>query len=336
MRRRSAALVLLVVTPAVVLIATAGCSPAFRECDAVPTARLDALPARLSETGLFAPGRPETPGEGVRAFTPRYPLWTDGASKRRWIRLPPGTRIDTSDPDAWGFPRGTRVWKEFARDGVRVETRMLEKFGDAPDAWTPVAYVWRDDGEAYASPEGATNARATPHDVPSAAECGACHGGASVLLGFSAIQLPLESDEGWSLASLAAEGFIDAPPRPYDPPGDEATQRALGYLHANCGHCHRGERAGMSGRSDRSGSRCFDPESEVDFVLRIGEIASPESTATYRTAVGSVIDPGSPETSEVMERLHSRDPWWGMPALGTEQVDPEGARAVEHWIRGLR
>ena len=44
------------------------------------------LPERLSQTGLA--------GEGVRAFEPRFALWSDGAAKRRWIRLPPGTAIN--------------------------------------------------------------------------------------------------------------------------------------------------------------------------------------------------------------------------------------------------
>ena len=38
------------------------------------------------------------------AFAPQYPLWTDGAAKRRWISLPPGTAIDASDPENWVFP----------------------------------------------------------------------------------------------------------------------------------------------------------------------------------------------------------------------------------------
>ena len=65
---------------------------------------------------------PQPPADAVE-FTPRYPLWTDGMSKRRWLHVPTGASIDKSDPDAWEFPRGTRAWKEFSRDGVPVETR---------------------------------------------------------------------------------------------------------------------------------------------------------------------------------------------------------------------
>ena len=39
------------------------------------------------------------------AFSPQYPLWSDGAHKRRWISSAAGTAIDASRPDAWEFPR---------------------------------------------------------------------------------------------------------------------------------------------------------------------------------------------------------------------------------------
>src|SRR6187551_3736871 len=110
------------------------------------------LPSLLSETGLFA-GADETLEEGVFAFTPQFELWSDGADKRRWIWLPPDTQIDSSDMDAWVFPHGTKLWKEFSRDGVRVETRLIQK--SATGSWSMVAYQWRADlSDAEAVPDG--------------------------------------------------------------------------------------------------------------------------------------------------------------------------------------
>jgi hypothetical protein len=168
------------------------------------------LPQRLSETGYGAPG--------MQAFTPRYPLWTDGAAKRRWILLPAGTSIDASNRDAWDFPRGTKLWKEFAFDRA-VETRLIERLADG--SWRFAAYVWRDDGsDADLAPErgiralpvaGAPNGR---YVVPSRNDCLACHEGAPVpVLGYSAVQL------------------------------ETALPPALGYLHGNCGHCHNASQA---------------------------------------------------------------------------------------------
>src|SRR5262245_7866666 len=81
-------------------------------CDAVDTDRVSRAPQRLSETGLFADIGRETLAPGVVAYAPRFQLWSDGAEKRRWLWLPPGTRIDTSDMDSWVFPVGTKLWKE--------------------------------------------------------------------------------------------------------------------------------------------------------------------------------------------------------------------------------
>jgi len=80
-------------------------------------------PLRLSETGLYAADGSVDPAN--RPFAPQYSLWTDGASKARWVFLPEGAKIDVTDLDAWRFPAGTKLWKEFAWGGRRVETRLI-------------------------------------------------------------------------------------------------------------------------------------------------------------------------------------------------------------------
>src|SRR5262245_49773858 len=93
----------------------------------VPQAHAAAsLPQHLRDTGLYARATGDDLAGDVLPFTPQYALWSDGAEKRRWIRLPPGGRIDARDPDHWVFPVGTRLWKEFSL-GRRLETRMLER-----------------------------------------------------------------------------------------------------------------------------------------------------------------------------------------------------------------
>src|SRR6187401_1831200 len=114
-----------------------GCQP-FRKCDPVNEAAVGELPARLRLTGLYASQAGELIAPDVRSYRPRFELWSDGASKRRWLWLPPGAQIDASDMDAWQFPIGTKFWKEFARDEVRVETRLLQR---QPDGWIGVAYL---------------------------------------------------------------------------------------------------------------------------------------------------------------------------------------------------
>ncbi|WP_437895637.1 hypothetical protein [Sorangium sp. So ce124] len=312
-------------------LAAAGCDD-FHECDPPDPERQAELPAALSETGLYADIAARAVASDVVAYKPGFELWSDGAEKQRFIRLPPGAQIDTGDQDAWQFPDGTRLWKEFRRDGALVETRLLAKVGPAPEDWASVAYVWNADGtDALATPGGAADARGTPHDVPAAAECMGCHGGTrSRVLGFSAIQLATSRGEV-DLDEVIARGMLSDPPRqPIQLPGDAVTRDALGWLHANCSHCHNRSRP----KSD--GARCYDPERRFDFTLRVGELASVESTATYRTAVDQVIDPGDPDGSDVVERARRRDPDWpSMPPLGTEIVDEAGLDVLRAWIRNL-
>ena len=118
------------------------------------------LPRTLRETGLYAPGTARMVRDGIAAFSPQYALWSDGAEKRRWLFLPPGTFIDASRPDEWVFPRGTRLWKEFALDGRPVETRYIERLRDG--SWRFATYVWNEAGdEAVLAPEQGVAAATT-------------------------------------------------------------------------------------------------------------------------------------------------------------------------------
>ncbi len=301
----------------------------FGECAPVDGASLAAMPERLSGTGLFADASMTALAEGVRPFTPQFELWSDGATKRRWVSLPPGTRIDTRNMDSWKFPEGTRLWKEFTRDGVRVETRLLEKSGPGDEDWRAVSYVWLEDGsDAVAAPEGRQDALGTPHDGPAASDCFGCHGGReSRALGFSAIQLSYDAPaESVDLEDLVQEGLLTRPPASvYTVPGNSTERAALGYLHANCGHCHN------SRRPDTDGPRCYDPLNSLDFWLRVDLLDSPEDTPTYNDGA-SDFRPGRPDDSKVIDRISVREPGWSMPPLGTERVHDEAVALLRRWI----
>lgn len=279
----------------------------FRRCDELPPQR---APALLSETGFD----PRT----AIAYRPRFELWSDGAEKRRWIALP--AAIDTRDMDSWRFPVGTKLWKEFSRDGVRVETRYLEKLEGA--AWISMSYLWDENNDdARAIPEGQENARGTEHDIPAAKLCHGCHGGrASGVLGFSAVQLEKEL-----LDELAREGLMTHAPAARD----EDIPPALGYLHANCSHCHNQQ------RPPREGARCYDPQRNFDLSLRIDR-ALAEHPA-MKTAVGEWIIPGAPDDSELFKRVSRHGVFrTRMPPLGTELIDRSGVEILRRWILKLR
>lgn len=308
-----------------------GCDD-FRVCDALDPEKQASLPETLSETGLYADIGSRALADDIVAYEPGFPLWSDGAAKNRFLRLPTGAHIDTQDMDVWQFPEGTRFWKEFVRNGILVETRVLAKVGPNSDDWAAMAYVWNDEeSDALATPAGERNARGTPHDVPASSACMGCHGGTkSRVLGFSAIQLATSTGK-INLDEMVNRGALSKPPsRPIVLPGNDTTRAALGYLHANCSHCHN------QNRPPRQGARCYDPEHSFDFMLRVDELDSVDATATCKTALGKVISRGEPDQSEVVMRISRRNPDWpSMPPLGTEFVDDKGVSVIRKWIQSL-
>lgn len=253
-----------------------------------------ALPERLSQTGL---------GEaGVRAFEPRFALWSDGAAKRRWIALPSGAAIDASQPDAWRFPVGTRLWKEFSVDGRPVETRHFVLNADG--RWDAASYVWNG-GDAVRAPARG-QVLALPggrrYEVPSVGDCMACHAGArSPVLGFAALQL------GPAVPALVREGLLKHAPAAWDVRAPDfiaagpVEHAARGYLHANCGHCH------------------FDGGVPVPLrlALDVGQAPAPVDAAA------------------VLRRAGTRNPYQQMPPLGTREIDARGLALLAHHFNPL-
>jgi hypothetical protein len=132
-----------------------------------------------------------------RPFSPQYPLWTDGATKRRWIYLPEGTTIDARNIRRWEFPVGTRFWKEFSFAGRPVETRLLWK--TSSNRWVAGSYVWNEGRtDAVLTEDGVIGAAeiapGRQHNVPSRSDCAACHGTAGGPLGFNPLQLSNDRD----------------------------------------------------------------------------------------------------------------------------------------------
>lgn len=317
-------------------------SPSDAAPDAdLPDAKVDSgtmaltLPELLSATGLYVTGSADELAPGVHPYEPRYALWSDGADKQRYLLIPEGTQIDTSDMDEWRFPVGTKVWKEFSRDGKRLETRLFWKTGT--NLWRKVAYVWNDGGtDAVASKRGAQNVHGTTHDVPEEGACDSCHEGRpDFLLGVSAIQLA-HGGSGTTLSSLAAAGLLTDPPAGDLALPDEPAWNALGYLHANCGNCHNPR------------SLAWD-RVDLDLWLKTADVGGAvTATRSYQSAVGVAvtetigsspitvrITAGQPAQSMVIERMKTRGSELAMPPTASEQVDGDGVAAISAWIEDL-
>lgn len=309
-----------------------------------------AMPEMLSATGLFT-ARGAGPGElilaeGVREFEPKYWLWSDGADKKRYIFLPPGTKIDTTDADHWIFPVGTKLWKSFIVGTQLVETRLLERIEGDRNKFRYSTYQWRradsTDAEKLGYDTQRINASGTTHDIPAGLLCERCHDPLKDhALGFSALQLNHDRP-GVTLATLNDEGWLTTPiPLTIKVPGDTATvQDALGYLHANCGNCHNNAE-GLPVENV--------PAPQMLLRLKVAD-TDPAMTDTYLTAVNKLgtasaeigadwyrFEGGNPERSLAIYRMHPdrRLTEIQMPPVGSEVADAAGTAILEAWIRTL-
>ncbi len=288
----------------------------------------------LEGTGLYTDATKKTLGAGVMPYTVRYELWSDEATKKRYLFVPPGAKIDTSNPDHWKFPVGTKSWKEFAVGGTVVETRFLQKNPDGK--WTMVAYLWSPDGTTKAVPAGVTGALGS-HDVPSDEDCHRCHDGVGdSLIGVSLFQLSRVKLGGATkspLVEFSDKGLFTAPVSEVDPPGTGDLPATLGYLHGNCGHCHNdvGIWAGVSGMRLRLRASDKVPEETEFYTTTIGKPALHAKLG----GTDNLIVAGDPAKSQVFYRMTVRD-FNQMPPLATKKLDVPAVALVKAWITGMK
>ena len=312
-------------------------------------------PDNLHQTGLYARTGTLELAPGVRSFSPQYPLWSDGASKRRWIALPPGTTIDASRASAWVFPVGTRLWKEFSVDGRRIETRMLERTADG--SWRFAAYAWNAEGTraTLAPAEGlrVPLVDGGSYAIPAEADCRACHEGAAAsVLGFSALQLSPDRDplaphaealppDALDLRSLVEEqrllglprALIDTPPAIVARSPEE--RAALGYLHGNCGHCHV-DPSEAPGAVPVALDLAVDVSAPAAHAPQVRALAA--QLARYRPSdahAPAVLVPGDADASVLVQRMRSRAPQSQMPPLGTAVPDTAALALIERWVDSM-
>jgi hypothetical protein len=294
-------------------------------------------PTELRCTGLYSDWASRTVAANVQVYDPGLHLWSDGAVKTRWVYLPPGEKIDTSNMDEWTFPVGTKFWKQFVVNGALVETRLLHKISAI--TWYPTTYYWAPDGSSATElTTGALNVNDAGYEIPSQSKCTQCHPGrADFVLGFEAVSLSSPGASGLPIGTLTSRDLLTAPPAaPITIPGTATESAALGYLHSNCGiTCHN------SGNGLAGSTGFF-------MRLNVSELASVAATDTYMTGwnvatkgfhvVSERIAQCSTDNSCVYYRMSHRDgeedaaAGTQMPPIDTHKVDPTGEALLAAWI----
>jgi uncharacterized repeat protein (TIGR03806 family) len=337
-------------------VMTVGAGPILkleREQPAAP------LPARLSEVGAFDDLVALAPSDQALPYSVQSPLFSDGAQKKRWLQLPPGSSIGFAESGPYAFPEGSVFIKHFdmALDERRpelrrrLETRFLVS---TPAGFYGVSYRWNAGGtdatpvldstlETLAVTSADGSVRAQPYFYPGPSDCLVCHNaGAGHVLGVRTAQLNGEVvDEATGVASpqllaWSERGLFDTPldaeavdrlPQLASPSDEQRSldDRVRSYLDANCSMCH-GTSAGIRATWDGRYETPLERQHLIDEPLS-GDADLP------RGAV--VVSPGHPELSALWLRDGSVDPALRMPPLGRQTVDRQWLALLERWIREL-
>jgi uncharacterized repeat protein (TIGR03806 family) len=317
-------------------------------------AEVQPVPKKLTETTLFSNVAALEPEPSLVPYEINSPLWSDGAAKRRWIRLPAGAHVKPAADGTLTLPPGTVLVKQFDLPessrprgrSRRLETRVLVV---GPETTYGVTYRWNAEGtdaDIVAEPtdegiQDEANGQTRTWHYPSFGQCWSCHRAENRVLGFTFRQLARKTADGADqLPALAARGVFEpsaianAPPglpRPTEPTGS-LEDRAMAYLAANCSGCHH------KGASFLGGNDTWNASPGVPLAER-GLLEAPHHNwpmaGAFDLVMSPLVEPGDPDRSILMARIKTTDTKLQMPPLGRTTVDVEGVRVVEEWIRSL-
>ena len=311
-------------------------------------------PASLADAQVFSDLGTQTPAAGVVPYEVNAPFWSDGATKTRFIRLPPGERIAFTSSGPWSFPDQALLIKNFYLDLVRgdpasrriIETRFLIKRVGAP-GWDGYSYLWNEagtDASLLADSTTVTYVIDDPQDpvgfllqdyyFPSRQDCEVCHTkGAGYVLGVHTAQLHAGTEQN-QLQLLAQQGLFteELPadlsslprlPNPFDP-SVSLDQRARSYLHVNCAPCHRPESVGRTIIDLRYDTPLAETNTVGAFPT-LGDLGELEAL---------IITPGAPQHSTLYLRMLTLGTF-RMPPLASSIIDERGADLIAEWVASL-
>lgn len=305
----------------------------------------DQMPQKLSETGLFASLENLRVCDFLIPFNVSQPLWSDGASKFRWIYLP--GKIEFSPEDPWVFPTGTALVKHFELEKkdhtkVRVETRIL--INPQGDEWVGFTYQWQEDQkDAVLLPAGARKEYVVFDPIlgekkvnwifPDRMACQLCHNPWSGFVlgvrtqqlntlraGTEKNQLDFWNENGFFTKKIESADHYTAyvnisnAARPIE-------TRVKSYLAANCAHCHQPDspvRASIDFRFKT-------PLAEMHIIEErpgAGNMGIPDA---------AIVKKGQREKSILWKRLETKTTM-RMPPLAVSETDQDAVRWVGQWI----
>ena len=301
----------------------------------------------------------QIPSLNVLPYEPASSLFTDYASKKRFIWMPIGvTATYIADNKILDFPVGTVLIKTFYYTTIQpgnttklIETRLMIKKNDG---WKFYEYVWNDEqteanlvvGVDFTNGSSQTITFTKPNNelittdyrIPSDGECFACHKINEIATPIGVKPQNLNHNHTYDnvskkiLQKLVEQGYLDSYPSSIVSTVDyrDTTQpldlRLRSYLDINCAHCHQ-DQARCFYRPIRLPFSQTNVDSNIGTCLVADEVISP--------TLQKIISPGNYSKSIMHYRLSSNDESERMPLLGRTIVHDEGVALLEEYISSL-
>ncbi|WP_028112532.1 SO2930 family diheme c-type cytochrome [Ferrimonas kyonanensis] len=340
-------------------------------------ALLGANCSQLSEYNLFADATNpagSTNGSGL-PYDLNSPLFTDYASKYRYVFVPEGEKASFSAQESFEFPVGSVLVKTFAlpadtsirglANETLIETRLLIH---RATGWTALPFVWNaDKTDAVLAKPGNNSAQTLVHNgeshnfnykVPNIAECKQCH--------------QLENDQGQfkfapigpkarflnqtyayadgnanQLSKWVSHGILSGVPDDLSsitsvPAFDDSMSDQLSALSDDQ------VMALAKGYLDINCAHCHRPEgnaSNTGLKLEYWRAYDEDNGYSHGTCkqpiaygggnLGYDVVPGKPEESILHYRMDSDEPGDRMPEIGRALIHQEGVALIHEWISRL-
>lgn len=335
-----------------------------------PAATLPKFPRKLSETGLFASTKDHTPAPGVIPYSVNAELWSDGATKERFLAIPGTATIDYDAmtypqpaPGArpgWRFPTGTIFVKTFALGGRRLETRLLvgervagnEEVGD--QVWLGYTYLWNDDQTdaelidakgldrtyTVADPKAPGGKREQAWHFPSRTECTLCHTmSAKYVLGVNTLQSNRDHDYGDCVANqLATFEHLGLFTKPL-PDRPEKLPKLADY-HDKTQDLDARARSYLHANCSHCHRKWGGGNADFQLLFSLdlkdtGIVNVKPGHGDFEIKDARLLAPGDPDKSLVLHRMNKLG-LGRMPHVASNVVDAEGAGIVREWISKMR
>lgn len=304
----------------------------------------------LSDYGFFKGTlKDQIPSDGVVLYTLNSPLFSDYASKLRFVKLPKGQSVSYNPDSVLQFPVGTAIVKTFyypvdernPKKGRRLmETRVLLH---EAKGWVALPYIWNKEqtdavlevaggSDQVSWIDGSGKKQSFEYQVPNMNQCKGCHerSGEMTPIGPSVRQL----NDGHQLQNWSTIGLLTGLPKDHIPAlvnysdaSASLDDRVKAYLDINCAHCHN-----PTGPARSSGLYLtWNSKDRTAY----GFLKPPVAAGRGSGNLSYDIVPGKPEQSILHYRMASRDPGVMMPELGRQLTHHEGVELVRSWIASL-